>query len=149
LTALSQDIDPALKTRLRLARRLAVLAIIVIVGLLVLVQFGPLKQMATGVLASTALIGLVVGFAAQQLIGNLVAGVLIAFGDPFKIGDWVEIDRGSGRIEDIRLTSTHVHTDDERLIVIPNGHLLTNAVLIGEPKTPPGPTAGGPPESGR
>ena len=113
------------------------LTIVVIVGLLVLVQFGPLKQIATGVLASTALVGLVIGFAAQQLLGNLVAGVLIAFGDPFKIGDWVEIERGAGRIHDIRLTATHIHTEDERLIVVPNGHLLTNAVLIGKGSSPP------------
>lgn len=113
------------------------LVVFVIVGLLVLVQFGPLERLATGVLASTALLGLVIGFAAQQLIGNLVAGVLIAFGDPFKIGDWIEIERGAGHIHDIRLTSTHIQTDDDRLIVVPNGYLLTNAVLVGKAKSPP------------
>ena len=132
-----RTLDPKLDTRLRLGRRLFVLAIVVVIGLFVLVQFGPLERLATGLLASTALIGLVIGFAAQHLLGNLVAGVLIAFGDPIHIGDRLEIEGASGRVHDITLTQTRIEMDDGRMLQVPNGMLLTSAVMIGEPKEKP------------
>jgi small-conductance mechanosensitive channel len=132
-----RPLDPKLDTRLRVVRRLLVLVIVVVVGLFVLVQFGPLKRLATGLLASTALLGLVVGFAAQHLLGNLVAGILIAFGDPIHIGDRLQIGDDSGRVRDITLTYTRLDMDDGRLLQVPNGMLLTSAVTIGEPGSKP------------
>ena len=51
------------------------------------------RAVAGGILASSAVIGLVVGFAAQRTIGNFIAGILIAFAQPLRLGDYVEIGR--------------------------------------------------------
>ena len=133
-----RPLDPRLETRLRLTRRLLVFGVVLVIALFVLVQLGPFKRLATSLLASTALLGLIVGFAAQHLLGNLVAGILIVFGDPIHIGDRLEIDGSSGRVHDITLTVTRMEMDDGRTLQVPNGMLLTSAVMIGEPKEQPG-----------
>ena len=79
------------RTRLRLIRRLLFLAIILIGVALALSQFASIKRFATGVLASTAVLGIIIGFAARQVIANLVAGVVVAFTQPIRIGDLVSI----------------------------------------------------------
>jgi small-conductance mechanosensitive channel len=133
-----RPLDPRLATRLRLIRRLLFVVVVVVVALFVLIQFGPIKRLAAGLLASTAIVGLVIGFAAQHLLGNLVAGVLIAFGEQIHVGDRLELDGSGGRVQDITLTVTRIEMDDGRLLQVPNGMLLTSAIVIGEPKEPPG-----------
>ena len=95
------------RTRLRLIRRLLFFVIILIGIALALSQFASIKRFATGVLASTAVLGIIIGFAARQVIANLVAGVLMAITQPIRIGDLVSIgDEVHGRIVDIALTYT-------------------------------------------
>src|SRR5690242_14222742 len=92
------------RTRLRILRRLALLAIFLIVAMLALSQFTEFKRLATGILASTAVIGLIVGFAAQHTIANMVAGIQIAVSQPFRIGDRLKYDDCEGRVTDITLS---------------------------------------------
>src|SRR3954447_19842754 len=115
-------------TRLRLVRRLTYVAIIVIGVALALSQFPSVKRVATGILASSAVLGLVVGFAARQTFANAVAGVLLAITQPIRIGDLVTFEDETGTVEDIRLTYTYVRTDDGTRIVIPNERLAQNTV---------------------
>jgi small-conductance mechanosensitive channel len=76
-----------LETRLRFVRRL-VEALIIVVGIATaLSQFTALDRFATSVLASTAFIVAVVGFAAQQTLANVIAGVMLAITQPIRIGD--------------------------------------------------------------
>ena len=108
------------RTRLRLIRRLLFLAIILIGVALALSQFTSIKRFATGVLASTAVLGIIIGFAGRQVIANLVSGVLIAITQPIRIGDLVSIgDEVHGRVTDIALTYTRVDAGDGSLIVVP------------------------------
>src|SRR4051812_25722131 len=67
------QVSRSTKTRLRILRRLAIVAILVVLAMLALSQFTSLQRLATGVLASTAVLGLIIGFAAQHTIGNMVA----------------------------------------------------------------------------
>jgi small-conductance mechanosensitive channel len=126
--AIPGELSPTASTRLRLVRRLVYAAIIVIGVALALSQFAAVKRVATGVLASSAVLGLVVGFAARQTLANAVAGVLLAITQPIRIGDLVTFEGDTGVIEDVRLTYTYVVTDDGRRIIIPNERLAQNTV---------------------
>lgn len=116
------------RTRLRILRRLLFAAIIVVLAALALSQFTELKRLATGILASTAVIGLVVGFAAQHTIGNMVAGVQIAVSQPIRIGDRISFEETNGRVTDITLSYTYVDPGDGSAVVIPNQLLVEGIV---------------------
>ncbi len=73
-------------------------------------------------------IALAIGFAAQDLLGNFVAGIFILKDKPFEVGDWIEWDGNSGRVEDIDLRVSRVRTFDNERITVPNGDLANNAV---------------------
>jgi small conductance mechanosensitive channel len=118
------------RTRLRLIRRLLFLAIILIGIALALSQFTSIKRFATGVLASTAVLGIIIGFAGRQVIANLVSGVMLAITQPIRIGDLVSIgDDVHGRVTDIALTYTSVDAGDGSLVVVPNERVATDVVV--------------------
>jgi small-conductance mechanosensitive channel len=127
--AMPGPLSPVASTRLRLVRRLIYAAIIVIGVALALAQFAAVKRVATGVLASSAVLGLVVGFAARQTLANVVAGLLLAITQPIRIGDLVTFEGATGTVEDIRLTYTYVRTDDGSRVVVPNERLAQNTVV--------------------
>jgi small-conductance mechanosensitive channel len=83
-------------------------------------------------LAAVATLGgafaLALGFAAQDLLGNFVAGVFILKDEPFVPGDWIEWDGNAGRVEEIDLRVSRVRTFDNELITVPNNDLANNAV---------------------
>jgi small-conductance mechanosensitive channel len=118
------------RTRLRHVRRLLFVAIILIGVALALSQFASIKRFATGVLASTAVLGIIIGFAGRQVIANLVAGVVMAITQPIRIGDRISIgDEVNGRVIDITLTFTRVDGGDGNLIVVPNEKVTTDVVI--------------------
>ncbi|HEX8754249.1 MAG TPA: mechanosensitive ion channel domain-containing protein [Solirubrobacterales bacterium] len=125
--AVSQ-VSRSTKTRLRIIRRLILVAVFLVVAMLVLSQFTELKRLATGVLASTAVLGLIVGFAAQHTIANMVAGVQIAVSQPIRIGDRVTFEETTGRVTDITLSYTYVDPGDGSAVVIPNQLLVEGIV---------------------
>lgn len=96
--------------------------------MLVLSQFTELKRLATGVLASTALVVAVVGFAAQRTLANMIAGIQIAVSQPIRIGDRIEFDESKGRITDITLSYTYLDPGDGSSVVIPNQLLVEGKV---------------------
>ena len=92
-------VSRATTTRLRMIRRL-VFAAIIVVGLgIALSQFDKLNKLANAVLASSAVLGLVLGFAAQKILANPLAGILLAISQPIRIGDTVTIEDETGRVE--------------------------------------------------
>jgi small-conductance mechanosensitive channel len=121
-------VSPVASTRLRLVRRLIYVSIIVLGSAIALSQFAAVKRVATGVLASSAVLGLVVGFAARQTLANAVAGIMLAITQPIGIGDLVTFEEDTGTVEDIRLTYTYVRKDDGTRIVIPNERLAQSTV---------------------
>lgn len=125
--AVSQ-VSRSARTRLRFLRRLAVLVVVLVIAALAMAQFTELKRLAAGILASTAVLAAIVGFAAQQTIGNLVAGVQLAISQPIKIGDRVAFEEVEGRVVDITLAYTYVDPGDASTIVIPNQMLVEGIV---------------------
>src|SRR6185503_13987477 len=71
---LTEGLSPVANTRLRMVRRLIFAGILLIGGMLALSQFEDVKRIATGLLASSAVLGLVIGFAARQTLANGIAG---------------------------------------------------------------------------
>jgi small-conductance mechanosensitive channel len=125
--AVSQ-VSRSTKTRLRFLRRLVFAIVLLILAMIALSQFTELKRLAGGILASTAVLGLIVGFAAQHTIGNLVAGVQIAVSQPFRIGDRITFEEKEGRVTDITLSYTYIDPGDASHFVIPN-QLLVEGVI--------------------
>jgi small-conductance mechanosensitive channel len=125
--AVSQ-VSRSTRTRLRILRRLVFLLVVVIVGAIAIAQFTELERLAAGILASTAVLAAIVGFAAQHTIGNMVAGVQLAVAQPIKIGDQIEFEEVSGRVIDITLSYTYVNPGDDSSIVIPNQMLVEGIV---------------------
>ena len=75
-----------------------------------------------------AAVTLAIGFAARDILGNLVSGVFIVADPKFRIGDWIEWDERSGVIDDITFRVTRVRTFDNEVITVPNSELATSAV---------------------
>ena len=125
--AVSQ-VSRSTKTRLRFLRRLVFAIVLLILAMIALSQFTELKRLAGGILASTAVLGLIVGFAAQHTIGNLVAGVQIAVSQPFRIGDRISFEENEGRVTDITLSYTYIDPGDGSHFVIPNQLLVEGVV---------------------
>jgi small-conductance mechanosensitive channel len=122
------SLSPVADTRLRLVRRL-VFATILVLGIgFALIQFPSVKRVATGVLASSAVLGLVVGFAARQTLANGVAGILLAIAQPIRIGDLVTVEGETGEVEDVRLTYTYIRLDDGRRLIVPNERLASSPI---------------------
>lgn len=107
-------------TRLRLVRRL-IFALIVAVGLGVAFwQIDALRPLANTLLASSAVIGIVVGFASRGPLANAMAGLMLATVQPFRIGDVIEWNGNRGRVEDITFTYTFVRLPGGHRLVVPN-----------------------------
>lgn len=122
------SLDPSLATRYRVLRRM-LMAAIVFVGLLSALLVVPqIRTVAGGVLASSAVIGLVIGFASQRTIGNVVAGLLIAVSQPLRLGDEVEVEGTQGVVEEIGLTYTWIRTRDNDRLVVPNERLASEPI---------------------
>jgi small-conductance mechanosensitive channel len=122
-------ISRATTTRLRMVRRLVFAAIIILGVGIALSQFDKLNKLANALLASSAVLGLVLGFAAQKILANPLAGILLAISQPIRIGDSVTIEGETGRVEDLTLSHTFVDTGDGRLVIVPNEIVVTNVVV--------------------
>jgi small-conductance mechanosensitive channel len=122
-------ISRATTTRLRMVRRLVFAAIIVVGLAIALSQFDKLNKLANAMLASSAVLGLVLGFAAQKILANPLAGILLAISQPIRIGDTVTIEGETGRVDDLTLAHTFIDTGDGRLVIVPNETVVTNVVV--------------------
>jgi len=123
-----RDLAPGVVTRYRVLRR-TIFATIVFVGVVsALLVIPDVRAVAGGILASSAVVGLVLGFAAQRTLGNFIAGLLIAFTQPIRLGDVIEIEDTHGTIEEIGLTYTWVRTHDDDRLVIPNEKLASETI---------------------
>ena len=123
-----RDLPPEAITRYRIVRR-SVTTTIIFIGLLsALLVIPQVRAVAGGLLASSAVIGIVVGFASQRTLGNFVAGLLIAFTQPVRLGDDVIIENTEGTVEEIGLIYTFVRTENGDRLVIPNEKLASDTI---------------------
>jgi small-conductance mechanosensitive channel len=128
MTPAVSQVSRSTKTRLRFLRRLLILIVFLVLVAIALSQFTELKRLATGILASTAVLAAIIGFAAQHTIGNMVAGVQLAVSQPIKIGDRISFEEVEGRVTDITLSYTYISPGDGTTIVIPNQMLVDGII---------------------
>jgi small-conductance mechanosensitive channel len=123
-----RTLEPGSVTRYRILRR-SVMASILVVGffssLLVIPQ---VRAIAGGLLASSAVLGVIIGFASQRTLGNFVAGLLIAISQPVRLGDRVTYDGEDGIVEEIGLSYTFIRTQDRTRLVVPNEKLASDTI---------------------
>ena len=81
-----------------------------------------------GLLVGAGFLGIVVGFAARQTLGSLIAGFVLMFSRPFTIGDWVVIDDEEGIVTDITIFNTRLENFDGEFVVIPNDRVSDSAI---------------------
>ena len=123
-----RELAPGAATRYRVLRR-SIFSVIVFVGVLsALLVIPQVRAIAGGILASSAVLGLVLGLAAQRTLGNFVAGLLIAFTQPIRLGDEIEVAGTRGIVEEIGLTYTWVRTHGNDRLVIPNEKLASDTI---------------------
>jgi small-conductance mechanosensitive channel len=128
MTPAVSQVSRSTKTRLRFLRRLLILIVFLVLLAIALSQFTELKRLATGILASTAVLAAIIGFAAQHTIANMVAGVQLAISQPIKIGDRISFEEVEGRVTDITLSYTYVDPGDGTDVVIPNQRLVDGII---------------------
>jgi small-conductance mechanosensitive channel len=121
-------LTPEQLTRYRVLRR-SITAVIVAIGVLSALLVVPeVRAAAGGILASSAVLGLVIGLAARTTIANFVAGILLAFTQPLRIGDEVEVAGAQGTVEEIALTYTTIRTPGGARFFVPNEKLASETI---------------------
>src|SRR5712691_4375352 len=124
-----KPVPPAVETRYRVLRR-AITTTIIAVGLFSALLVVPqVRAVAGALLASSAILGVILGLASQQTLGNFMAGILIATTQPVRIGDRVSYAGERGVIEEIGLTYTFIRTVDRRRLVVPNSKLASDPIV--------------------
>ena len=124
-----RPLPPEAVTRYRVLRRTVATAVVAVGLLSALLVIPQVRAVAGGILASSAIVGLVVGFASRSPIANFVSGLLIALTQPLRLGDTVEIADVRGVVEEIGLTYTFIRTADKARLVIPNERLASDTIL--------------------
>ncbi|HLW34226.1 MAG TPA: mechanosensitive ion channel domain-containing protein [Chthoniobacterales bacterium] len=106
-------------TQVSVIRKIIVTTVVIIATGSILMMFDPVRQFGTSILASAGIAGIVIGFAAQKTLGNVLAGIQIALTQPLLIDDIVVVEGEFGQIEEITLTYVTVRTWDLRRLILP------------------------------
>ena len=110
-------------TQVRLIRRVTAATVAVLaVGSMLLTA---VRTVGASVLASAGLVGAVAALAAQSLLGNVLAGLQIAFGQSLRLDDVVVVEGEWGRVEEITLTYVVVRIWDDRRLILPTSYFTT------------------------
>lgn len=127
-------------TQLNILQKVANFIILLFGVGLILISFESIRQIGVGLFASAGVAGIIIGFSAQKAIGTLIAGIQIAFAQPFRLDDAVVVEGEWGWIEEINLTYVIVRLWDQRRLVLPTTYFLekpfqnwtrTSADIIG------------------
>ncbi|WP_326553395.1 mechanosensitive ion channel family protein [Micromonospora sp. NBC_01813] len=112
-------------TQITVIRRVAFAVVAVITIGAMLITFPSARAAGASVLASAGLVGVVAALAAQSLLGNMFAGLQLAFGDSLRLDDVVVVEGEWGRIEEMTLGYVVVRIWDERRLILPSSYFTT------------------------
>ncbi|HEX5470126.1 MAG TPA: mechanosensitive ion channel domain-containing protein [Gaiellaceae bacterium] len=121
-------LSPDVMTRYSVVRRTIVAAVVVVGGLSALLVIPEVRAVASSILASSAVIAIIIGFAAQSTLSNVVAGILIAFTQPLRLGDQVEVGTAVGTVEEIGLIYTLVRSPEGARYHVPNTRMASDTI---------------------
>jgi small-conductance mechanosensitive channel len=111
-------------TQLRIMERILIFAVIVISVSVALMTFEQIRRVGVSLFASAGVAGIILGFAAQRMIGNVLAGFQIAISQPIRIDDVVIVENEWGWIEEINLTYVVVRIWDKRRLIVPTTYFI-------------------------
>ncbi|WP_242917519.1 mechanosensitive ion channel family protein [Pontibacter liquoris] len=111
-------------TQLQFLRRLALVIIVFLAVAIILLSFEPVRKLGTGLLTSAGVAGIVIGFAAQRSIANLLAGLQLAFTQPIRLDDVLVVENEFGRVEEITLTYVVLRLWDNRRLILPLNYFI-------------------------
>lgn len=128
--ALIREKQPQFNTAITFGRRIIV-GIVMLVGVSVtaFAAFPGASGAVASLLVAAGFTSIVVGLAAQSSLANLIAGMVIASSQPFRVGDALSYANEWARVEDIKLTFTVLRTWDNRRLVVPNQMFLNSTMI--------------------
>lgn len=124
-----RKLPPESATRYATLRRVISAAVVTIGVLAALLTIPEVRAFSAALLASGAVIGIVVGLAAQPTLGNVISGLMIAFAQPLRLHDHVAFGGVEGVVEEIGLTYTFIRAPDGARIVVPNQKLASDTIV--------------------
>jgi small-conductance mechanosensitive channel len=124
-----RKLPPEAVTRYRVLRRSITVAILVVGLFSALLVIPQVRAIAGGLLASSAVLAVIIGLASQRTLGNFIAGILIALTQPIRLGDRVTYAGVDGVIEEIGVTYTFIRSPDGSRLVVPNDKLASDTIL--------------------
>jgi len=95
---------------------------IIILGLIM--ALSQLGVNVTAALAGVGVVGIAMGFAAQDTVANVISGILIFWDKPFVVGDWIETEGEYGKVTNITLRTTRIRTPRNTYVVVPNKRII-------------------------
>ena len=113
-----------IRTQLQFLRKVLVSLIVVVTICVILLSFESLRKIGAGLLTGVGVGGIIIGFAAQRSLGNLLAGFQIAFTQPIRIDDVLVVEGEWGRVEEITLTYVVLSIWDERRLILPINYFI-------------------------
>lgn len=102
----------------------------ILLGFLVAVSIVAPSFQAVDLIKLLGIGGVAIGFAFQNILQNFLAGLLLLWAEPFRVGDEIKVDNYEGSVEEIQARATIIKTYDERRVVIPNADLFTHSVTV-------------------
>ena len=112
------------RTQMQFVKRLLASVIIFVAIAVILLSFDNVRKIGAGLLTGVGIGGIIIGFAAQKSLGNLLAGFQIAFTQPIRIDDVLVVEGEWGRVEDITLTYVVLNIWDQRRLILPINYFI-------------------------
>lgn len=113
----------------KLLREIAALLIFLVAVLVVLSSVYHAEGQLQSLLAGSGIAALILGFAGQNLLGGLVAGISLQIGRPYRVGDWVQVGRHTGEVMEINWRATRLRTNDNIYIEVPNNEIIKETIV--------------------
>ncbi len=111
-------------TQFRIIERILIAVVIIIALSVALMTFEGIRKVGVSLFASAGVAGIILGFSAQKLLGNMLAGFQIALAQPIRLDDVVIVEGEWGRIEEITLTYVVVNIWDKRRLIVPTTYFI-------------------------
>ncbi|WP_410510268.1 mechanosensitive ion channel family protein [Methanosarcina hadiensis] len=116
-------------TTFRMFRHIMVAAVYFIGLVVTIFSIPSLRDLSVAMLSGAGLAGIVIGFAAQNTLSNIIAGIALAIFQPFRVGDRLTIMNEYGKVTDLNLRHTVIITADNRRLIIPNSVISSEAIV--------------------
>ncbi|MFH1234284.1 MAG: mechanosensitive ion channel family protein [Candidatus Diapherotrites archaeon] len=117
------------RTRLAIVESISMATIYLIAFFIIVNSIPELRAYSTSVLAGAGFLAIVIGLAAQETISNVIAGILIAVYQPFRVGDRIEFQGKLGKVEDISLRHTVIRNWENKRLIVPNSFISKDTVI--------------------